>query len=79
MTLLPDWGGAVLVCAPNLALGVILLIFCRPVASLLAKASRRLSYAHPAVPMVLVIVAGVFLIILAGGGLVGAIISALSN
>jgi hypothetical protein len=79
VTLLPDWGVAILVCVPNLALGVILLIFCRPVASFLAKASRRLSYAHPAVPMALVIVAGVFLIVVAGGGLVSAVISALSS
>jgi len=79
VTQLPDWGVAILVCLPNLALGVILLIYCRSVASLLAKASRRLSYAHPTVPMVLVIVAGVFQIVVAGGGLVGVIISALSN
>jgi hypothetical protein len=58
---------------------VILLVFRRPAAALLAKASRRLSYAHRALPTVLVILAGVFLILGAGGGLVSAIISALSN
>jgi hypothetical protein len=79
VTLLPAWLGAVIVCVPNIALGALLLVFRRPVSSFLAKASRRLSYAHPAVPMVLVIVAGVLLIVIAGGGLVSAVISALSS
>jgi hypothetical protein len=79
VTLLPAWLGAVIVCAPNLALGVLLLVFRRSLSAFLAKASRRLSYAHPAVPMALVIVAGVFLIVVAGGGLANAVISALSR
>jgi hypothetical protein len=79
VTLLPTWLGAVFVCVPNLALGVLLLVFRLPVSSFLAKVSRRLSFAHPAVPMALVIVGGVFLIVIAGGGLVSAVISALSS
>lgn len=79
LTLLPPLAGAILVCVPNLALGVLLLIFRRPVSSVLPKVSRRLRYAHPAVPMTLVIVFGVFLIVIAGGGLTGAVVSALST
>jgi hypothetical protein len=79
VTLLPPVVGAILVCAPNLALGVLLLIFRRPVSSVLTKVFRRLRYAHPAVPMTLVIVSGVFLIVIAGGGLTSAVVSVLSN
>lgn len=79
MTLLPPLAGAILVCVPNLALGVLLLIFRRPVSSALSKVFRRLRYAHPAVPMTLVIVSGVFLIVIAGGGLTSAILSAVND
>lgn len=79
MTLLPPLAGAILVCVPNLALGLLLLIFRRPVSSVLPKVFRRLRYAHPAVPMTLVIVSGVFLIVIAGGGLTSAILSAVND
>ena len=76
MTQLPSWVFAIGACVPNIVLGVVLLIFRRPISALLSRTFGRLTYAHPAVPMTLVVVAGVFLIVVAAGLLTSAIVSA---
>jgi hypothetical protein len=78
VTLLPTWAGAILACVPNLVLGILILIFRRPISSFLSTTLGRLTYANPTVPMTLVVVAGVFLVVAAGGLLTSAIVSAVS-
>jgi hypothetical protein len=60
-------------------LGVLLLVFRRPVSAFLTRTFGRLTYANPTLPMTLVILAGVFLIVVAGGLLASAVVTAVTS